>query len=92
MKFIQKLVLGSLTALLFTNSVYAESQKTITLNVEKQISQQLETALAEISKPDLKAQLEKQLHKVQVELHTGLLVARATQELPVNRLKVVIAE
>ena len=92
MKFIQKLVLGSLTALLFTNSVYADSQKHITLNVEEQISQQLETALAEINKPDVQAQLEKQLHKVQVELHTGLLVARANQELSVNRLKVVIAE
>ena len=92
MKSIQKLVLGSITALLFTNSVYANSQKPLNLDVEKQIALQLETALAEISKPDVQRQLEQQMHKLQVELHTDLLVANANETLPVNRFKVVIAE
>ena len=92
MKLTQKVFLSSLSALLFTASVNANSQPQAELNVEQQINQQLRSALIDINKPDVKVQMQKQLNKLQLELHTGLLVANAKETVPTNQLKVVIGE
>lgn len=96
MKLLKNTILSSLAALLFTTSVYANTQNNIELanqvDVEKQIKLQLQGAMSQIKQADIQAELVTQMHKMQVELHTDMLVASANETLPANRFKVVIAE
>ena len=96
MKVFKTMFLGSLTALLFTNAANANLQQsaeeTLKVDPATHIELELQSALADIQRPNLKLELSHQLNKTQLELHTDMLVATANDSLPANQFKVVIAE
>lgn len=92
MKLTKKLFLSSITALLFTNNVIANTPLARPVDVHANIQAHLQTAMSDISQPDTKSEIAKELDKTEIELEAAMLVAQASESLPENRFKVVIAE
>lgn len=92
MKLVKKYILGSVTAFLFINNVMANESSLNNVQISEAIEINLNKAMAEITQPSIESIVEQQLRKSELQLETDQLVARASDTLPVNRFKVVIAD
>lgn len=74
MKFSNKVCLGSLAALLFTQSTLAND-----VDVQAELTIRLNQSLTHIAQPEIAAEVNAQLNKAELEVRTQQLVARANR-------------
>lgn len=92
MKLVKSVLLSSLTALLFTNNVFAQEKESLQSFANAEISLFIQQSLDQIKPVDTQVLNANQVRKQLLELTTNELVKDSTSQLPKNRFKVVIAD
>ena len=92
MKLVKSVLLSSLTALLFTNNVFAQEKADLQSLANSQISLLLQADINQMQPVDTRVLIAKQVKRQLLELKTGELMKDSTDRLPKNRFKVVIAD
>ncbi len=92
MKSVKTILLCSLTALLFTNNVFAQEKVSLQSLANAEITQLLQNDINNLQEVDTQTLVGKLVKKQLLEFKTQELVKEATKTLPKNRFKVVIAD
>ena len=92
MKSVKTILLCSLTALLFTNNLFAQENETLKSLANSEITHLLQSDINNLQKFDTRLLVAKYVKQQQLEFKTQELVKEATKSLPKNKFKVVIAD
>lgn len=92
MKSVKTILIGSLTALPFTNNLFAQENETLQSLANSEITYLLQSDINNLQKFDTRLLVAKYVKQQQLAFKTQELVKEATKSLPKNKFKVVIAD